>query len=567
MTQSPSRRIATEVDLAGFAPLASPALTGTPTVNGTPIGSGGGSTVAAYEKPGAFFPSGWGANLKTKMLASAANLVEWVVFGDSATYGSCTTFGVNFYSWTQKLRALILAAGYTDGGRGIVYIDAGDNAATNGDGLTALVSQTGFTALSGGYDVTPGATSSDTPGDTITIQGRCTAIRLMYSRTNLTGRFSYAVDGGAATTIKPGAATFVPVALLAASGLTDGVHSITVTNIGGNAIVGVASLTDGNNDNGSGTNIPAGTYYWRVAFTTASGETTPGTGVVGPVTMDGAHGRVFFCNSPATAINAKLYRSTTLNGGYKLVATTAAIQNTFIYDNTVTPGADALTVSTAGYDSANHCGFNVQFIRDAGVVVHKDAISGTQYNDYFGTANATAIPARGQIALGITPGFTGSANGFDWGMPKAAGNAYRTPAVAITALGINDMQGQSIAVEGSPTTAEMTQVATSIAGVQSKIEHFARLADAAGAAKLVVIPHFDMASHGHTFGGMYHAAISSVARANGCAVIDFNQAIRPVSTMASRGLGAPGVHSEVGAYDAEATFLWTHVAAALGISA
>jgi hypothetical protein len=85
-----------------------------------------------------------------------------------------------------------------------------------------------------------------------------------------------------------------------------------------------------------------------------------------------------------------------------------------------------------------------------------------------------------------------------------------------------------------------------------------RLARAAGADPLVVVPHFDMASHAHTWGGEFIRAAWSSGVANGCAVVDFNTAIRPVSTMVARGLGTPGVHSDYRAYDAEATFLWNN---------
>jgi hypothetical protein len=114
----------------------------------------------------------------------------------------------------------------------------------------------------------------------------------------------------------------------------------------------------------------------------------------------------------------------------------------------------------------------------------------------------------------------------------------------------------SIASEGNPTTAEQQTAALGIQAVEDNIGNFVRLARAAGADPLVVVPHFDMASHAHTWAGEFTRAVWSTGVSHGCAVIDFNTAIRPISTLAARGFGTPNVHSDARTYDAEATFLW-----------
>lgn len=209
-----------------------------------------------------------------------------------------------------------------------------------------------------------------------------------------------------------------------------------------------------------------------------------------------------------------------------------------------------------GGGTGNAMAINADFIRSAGIVFHKNAISGNTSRTYFDVVNPAVGAFNAQLMLGVAPGVTGAAGGFDWGMAKLGGN-YRKPALAISAVGINDLQGLPLAAEGGPTTAEQDAANRAAAQYENNLLHFVRLARAADADPLIVVPHFDMALHGHTWGGQFIRAAWAVGIGSGCAVVDFNEAIRPLSTMVARGLGDPGVHAAKPTYDAEADFLWT----------
>lgn len=518
-----------------------------------------GSSVAASSgqiKPGVYLPTGWNKTWQAARNAAASQLVEVVVFGDSTTSGSCTTAGVPVFSWVNWLRTLSIAAGYTDGGRGISAYDytAIDPGLPATDQILPVTGTTvGFNASAPPGPVTPSATASNTAGDTITFQGRGTALRLHYTSNYYTGRFSYSVDGGAPVTVDAYRGSY-GYDTIYVGGLTEGTHTINVTNLVGTAQRPPTTSFLNPTGSANGT-LPAGTYYYVVTGTTAAGETTVSPVITSTV---GANAQVYLqmntLQSGQTGI--KVYRGTSASGPFGLVGSSAT--NTFTDTGGAAPamGTNPPGTSTAGYDtSVNMVSFNVDFFRASGIVYHRNATSGISSGTYFGT-NVTTPSPNAQAALGLTPGVGVGSALYDWGTAKLAGPRYRTPALAICALGINDMQGLSLAQEGTPTTTESDTATRQVAYYENFLAHFVRMARQAGADPLIVVPHFDMAQHAHTWGGQFIRTAWSAGVANGCAVIDFNQAIRPVATMPARGLGNPGVHAEVNTYKAEAQFLW-----------
>lgn len=478
---------------------------------------------------------------------AAAELVEIAVFGDSTTYGSCFdapgTHGV--YSWTQKLRALLADAGLPDGGRGVVSIN--DNADINPDGYNGIFANTGFAGGSNQGPLLTDTPQSATNGNVITFKGKGTAIRLLYGIQGTSGGFSYAVDGGAAVNVEPVA----PVSgfggdALIVSGLTEGDHTVAVTNLGGKLLDGPPIQLDQGNGAGS---IPAGTYYWRATIVTGSGETLPGP-AFGPITMDGSHGRYFFMGDMSGYSQIKLYRSTNSTTGFKLVNTSTAVFNMQILEGSATSTTDAPTVSTAGRDTAKKfVSVTAQFLRATGIVVNKYGVSGITTGTYF--APTTGVPGgswQSQLALGQVPDLVSAESvsiPYSWAQPEGAHPKYPRVRLAICALGINDQQ----------SCANLTDAKAAVVGLQNNLASFIRQARSAGADPLIVIPHYNIAQGGDQYGGMFQAAHRAIADAYSCAMVDFNEALGPVGEYAANGVHA-AVHANVVAYDLEAQFLW-----------
>lgn len=200
-----------------------------------------------------------------------------------------------------------------------------------------------------------------------------------------------------------------------------------------------------------------------------------------------------------------------------------------------------ITIVNAGGGSSNRVGVVAEFLKTAGITFHKQAISGITYGSFFGTANSNLGNYQAQLALGLVPGIGSSANSLGWGSPKATRPNYRNPSLAISALGINDQQGAS---------------STNTDATEAGVEMFIRMARAAGADPLVVIPHLDYAANAHLYSGSFKRAIMAVAEAHQCATVDFNEALGPINVGAS--LYGVGPHLNQAAHDAEAGFLWTN---------
>lgn len=192
------------------------------------------STAAGLVQRGVVAPKGALDRWSQARTVAASGLFEVCIIGDSTTYGAADPNTPDpFYTWVRELRAKSIAAGVTDGGYGIVHpadrFGAEFNAAPSTYPRTSAI--TGFNALGAasifGY-------SSTTPGDTVTVQGEGTAIRLMtYRSGGPHGSMTYSIDGGAAQSVNLSVATngvgyvVVPIHI---GGLTSGVHSVTVVN-------------------------------------------------------------------------------------------------------------------------------------------------------------------------------------------------------------------------------------------------------------------------------------------------------------------------------------------------
>lgn len=142
----------------------------------------------------------------------ASQLVEVVCFGDSTTYGQTSsgnaTNSANNYSIVQKMRALALAAGFTDGGLGVRGFN--DTANMSGsDALAHIQSNAGSFVVSTTNSnplLTAGLfTSNQANSSACVVQGKGTKARIWYhqvgSGASVAQTMTYAVDGGSTTSV------------------------------------------------------------------------------------------------------------------------------------------------------------------------------------------------------------------------------------------------------------------------------------------------------------------------------------------------------------------------------
>lgn len=500
--------------------------------------------------------------------SNAANeLVEIVVFGDSTTAGSCFDAPANsggIYSWTQRLRSRILAAGYSDGGRGIVC--ANDAIGQNPDGITSYT-RTGFAW--GGNGNGPFGTNSfasNTASDVITFSGKGTAIRLLYSGVGTAGGFSYSVDGGAAANVEANYNGFHGDAILA-SGLAEGTHTLAITNLGGSlaSAPGLIVAAAGATGTGTGTNMANNptAYQYVVTGVYAGGETTASSAlaITQPYSA-GNRASLSFNISNNGAQSYNVYRRISGSGSYAQILSAVAPTggagatsgNTTVTDdgsyapNTgVNPPASATIRNTANKD--------VQvapvFLRATGISVSNWGVSGSTYGSFFGTSNASLGNYQAQLGMGVTPGVASApaAVPYGWASPEASHPTYARCRLAISALGINNQQG----------AADQAAADAACSSVKNSIAIFVKMARAAGADPLIVIPHLSIASNSHLYQGQIQEAIQSAASSWGVPWVDFNEAIGPVATLIARGSPAVAVHATKWCYDAEADYLWDNV--------
>lgn len=508
----------------------------------TPAASG---SAALATVRGVHIPKGSLDTWKAARDAHASQLVEVAIFGDSTTFGATDLGGNNNYSWVQRLRALSKAAGYTDGGKGIAGIMDPTILHDTGE-VSAIQANTGF-GSGGSFDVLLTETAfSNTADNSITFQGYGTMLRLYYSRLGAGGEFTYSVDGGAAVVVNSNSST-TSAAVITVTGLAEGLHTVTVVNRGGVPITGPTAEGVSTAQTG-GTLAGNTTYRYVVTSVTASGESTPGPEIVA-TTQVGDTNTVSFqiVNKGGTVTSYNVYRVTGATGGTFLrhsnVASGAGTYTAFTDTGTATALPEPPTTSTAGMNTATKdVRVVAEFLRAVGLVYHKDAISGISFGSFFDTANADLGNFPAQLALGLLPGTVGSVNGWGWGQQPGPKPTYRNVKLAICALGINDQQGAT----GAPEAIG--------AGIEQRAAIFARMARAAGADPLVVIPHNQYAAQAHTYGGTVARAIRATAEAHNCAIVDFNEALGPPNTGVA--LYTVGPHLNRAAYEVEAAFLW-----------
>lgn len=522
-------------------------------VNWSPlsVGSGGGGG-AQVDKPGVYIPANAFPNLKPALAAHASTLVEIPYFGDSTGFGSGGDGGP-----VRKLRAAGLAAGLTDGGRGVA--SRSETSSSSGEALNPLVSSTGTWTDSGNQNdyLQADVSSSVAAGATRTFTGKGTAFRLIYQIwPTITGRFSYSVDGGAEVVVDASGPTTGTLALslgiVNITGLSEGTHTVRVTNLANIAVAAPTMNSLSQSGPGQPSGFSSGTWYYKATAVAGGGETDASSSL-NTVVANGPRTIGVTVNRRTGATSYKIYRSTTAGGPFEYVGSVVDPGSgsfaTFTDDNTATTGATAPTTNTTGFVGTTYkVAFVTEWVRAAGVVFHKHAVSGISTATFFNylIADSTTQPGFvGQIALGLTPGV--AVNGSTWGAVPAARPAARNVKAAVFALSINDQQGNT----------DETTITATLANVTEGFALFVRLCRTAGADPILAVPHLTYASKSSLYSGRIRAALTNVARSMGVPYVDFNTVLGPISTGAALYTGGPHIN-QLG-YDLEGQFLWDNI--------
>lgn len=538
-------------------------------VNGTTPDASGNVVVSvpasgATAKRGVYVPAGWGSAFKSARLAGG--LVEVCIMGDSTTYGNSDTNhgGFPWYSWVQKIKALALAAGWPDGGHGTFHqADVANTFNPDGDGYPAQSAATGSWGGIGSALINA-SFSNTTIGNSITIQGKGTAVRVHLPRLGTGSVVTVQVDGGTVYTVNtlrpassPNGPTYDQAPLLI-NGLTDGLHTVVITNSALGQISGPAASQPGAYI--SGGTLPVGqTYYYVATVTSANGESLPTAVRSGTVGANRQWQAQFVAGDGHTG--AKLYRATSAAGPFQLVATTgpagylAGQTITVTDDGSGTPGANAPATNTLGtLSTANRAEFFIEFIRDTGgVVFHRDATSGTTAGAFFDSVNDAANTAASSAARLGFASQAQSVNGLFWGAPQGSKPQYRNVKLLVLQIGTNDINGATDASYGQ---------------FKDNLALACAAGQAAGAEVLLVSPPYAAAvsPSARQYGGRFRTAAQEVAQAHGAAWCDFAVPLGPVAgwNAANYGYGAFGSpHLGKPGYDAEAQFLWDNILSAL----
>lgn len=191
---------------------------------------GGGGSVASLLTParGVYIPSGSLATWRAARDAHASARTEVTILGDSTTMGA-TPSGLT-YSWVIRLRQLSIAAGITDGGRGVAGRD--DNPALSGESLPILQSYGDWTYPpdKSGPLWDEGFYSAAVTGSPLILRGYGTAVRLHWIVGGTPGSFTYGVNGGTAVPVTPtangGSSIYIP-------GLAGNPNTVSIQNTGG----------------------------------------------------------------------------------------------------------------------------------------------------------------------------------------------------------------------------------------------------------------------------------------------------------------------------------------------
>lgn len=538
------------------------------------------TATAGVRRPGFSIPYGSLAVWDAARAASASAQRDVVCFGDSTTEGVPAS-GNNTGGWVGKLRALSVAAGVTDGGRG--QIDGiYDDANCSAESFAGFVSRTGWAYAGTNSPPGPNTMSSNTVADVLTLQYKtpANAARIRASSNTSTGRLTVKVNGTTVGTFDP----WVPVnqaanqgtygeMVKAFTGLTAGGagQTFTVTNTGGAPIPAPYQFRTAGTATTGGALAP-GSYTYAATFVDATGletvmspqanQTVPAGTSTNTVTTACDNSGASAGNVPSGITKTRLYRATgtgitnPASFGMVLETNTSGGAQQVMIDIGNTPGASPPSSTQNPFSNPAAGGpalasISVEFYNSTqGITYQRAGYAGQRYPLLFTPSNSTYALAEYDVQthLGLLTGL--GANTQDWAVEQAAKPNARTPVLAICAFGINDLN-------------VYTSLTSDLQNVTNGVAQFIRFARSAGADPLIVIPHLEYSSTDLTRSaqiGSFRAAILNAADAHGAAWCDFSAALGPVT--AARLTSYGNVHLTQTGYDAEATYLWNNVLSA-----
>lgn len=467
-----------------------------------------------------------------------------VCIGDSTTYGS----GGN-YSWVQRFRDRAASFGLPPGGKGIfgggesfIAYDAPEvngfvEGASWGGGFPDA-----FDNLAGQYFYDTGTTG----GHTLTFQFKGTAMRLWYTRRQNVGEFTYAIDGEAPITVSAYKALGVTTVLFVyRDGLSDGLHTVVITNRGGRVALPPDGISASSSSFGAPNALPDGTYYYAATYTFGGGETVKSN--VATLTLAG--GRTVTVAVPEVGQDAttgvRIFRAANPAGPFQLV-TTARVGGSatvgFYIDSALnTPDAGQVppTVGTTNLNTSAKAAY-VAFaaLRDDGLAIQKQATSGGTMVGFVTSEGARIWTAFGLAAP--TGDSTLAASYAADGEVDADGRP--DPVLAILHLGFNDL-----------SNAPGVTAATFTDGVN----RFAAMCDAAGCDGIVMSGQLPYNASWPSYGAARFAALKAAALAHGLAFVDIFYPVAGPSLSYAGGVHDP--HLTKPQYVAQADFLWDYL--------
>lgn len=477
-----------------------------------------------------------------------------VTRGDFIDHGDSTAVGAGGnYAWSQRLRDRAVTDGLADGGKGF-FAGAQEQIVYDSPEVNGFISSTFGGGFPDAHDLTGGQVYYDSgspAGHTLVLQFIGTSFRIWYSVRGNSGEFTYTIDGGSPVTVTcalvdhPECINAPESRYVAVTGLTDDLHEIVITNLGGPEVDPPTWAGGTDHDAGS---LPADTTYrYVVTSVTASGESLPSAAQTFTTEAAGFPNHeiaVVITAIGGTVTDYNVYRAPGASGGtFELIKTITASGGTYdLYHDTGvdTPAPPSPPVTnTAGRNSAlgaiyiafsgfRQTGFSTQNYATSGHTFDL-LVAGTQkWWDAFGLSWTVTLPTLSQRknpAL-LTP--------FD--TPPTALN----PVLASIELGFNDLT----------TSAALTTYTDGI-------ECFNAGCQAANCSGIVLSGQLPYNAQWPTDGADVFAAMKASAIANGLVFVDLFFPIAGSSLAYTGPTDNP--HLTKLQYQAQADYLWDNL--------
>lgn len=233
-----------------------------------------------------------------------------------------------------------------------------------------------------------------------------------------------------------------------------------------------------------------------------------------------------------------------------------------VYISGLTNGPHAITVRYVGASpssgTATNAEFNIEFVRNNGLVFHRNATSGASMLRFFRTdlndaGSESMTPFW--MGLGSLNSLTANTNFMD-GAPLGSKPAYRNVKLAVMQMGTNDFQAATITDHNT------------LAAYIENMAYFCRTVRSVGCSGLIITPPWSQMANTTAVqqtGGRVKAAMASLATTYNVAWADFQEPLGyDLRNWLARNDATPGAgksHLSDTAYVIEGTWLWDNLLA------